>query len=217
MATRPQVKICGVRSAEEALLAASLGADLLGLNFHPPSPRCLSVAEAKTITAAMHDLPKRPLLVGVFVHPSPAEASALGEELGLDLLQLHGNHQPAEVAPYAHKVLAALRIEGQPTAADLAPWRAIGVWGLVLDTRHPSLFGGTGESWDFASVAGLAAPGERLLIAGGLKPGNVAAAIGAARPWGIDLCSGVETAPGERSPELLQQLFQSLERFSPST
>ena len=79
------------------------------------------------------------------------------------------------------------------------------------------LFGGTGESWDFASVAGLAAPGERLLIAGGLKPGNVAAAIGAARPWGIDLCSGVETAPGERSPELLQQLFQSLERFSPST
>lgn len=217
MVSRPQVKICGVRSAEEAVHAAGLGANLLGLNFHPPSPRCLSVPAAKTITDALRHLPKKPLVVGVFVHQSPAEAAALGEELGLDLLQFHGQHQPAEVAPYADKVLAALRIDGRPEAADLEPWRDIGVWGLVLDTRHSSLFGGTGESWDFGSVAGLAKPGERLLIAGGLKPGNVAAAIGAARPWGIDLCSGVETAPGDRSPELLQQLFQSLERFSPST
>ena len=125
MVSRPQVKICGVRSAEEAVLAASLGADLLGLNFHPPSPRCLSVAEAKTITAAVHALPKRPLLVGVFVHPSPAEAAALGEELGLDLLQLHGNHQPAAVAPYADKVLAALAT-GKPVAPVAPPRRVVG-------------------------------------------------------------------------------------------
>lgn len=247
---RPRVKICGIRSPAEALLAAELGADLIGLNFHPPSPRHLepgaakeiadtilafraarpapplfvSAAEAVTTTgllplpapSSLSHLPP-PLLAGVFVHQTVAEAAAIGVAVGLDLLQLHGDPTPAEVAPVARQALVALRLEGPPTAADLEPWREIGVWGILLDARHPELYGGTGRSWDFSAVAGLARPRERLLIAGGLDAGNVAAAIAAARPWGVDLCSGLEDAPGVRNPELLRELFATLERSFPST
>lgn len=218
-AARPKVKVCGVRTPEEALLAAELGADLIGLNFHPPSPRYLETAAAREIAEAVKAARpdgKGPLLAGVFVHPTPAEAAAIGDEVGLDLLQLHGDADPAAVAPFASRALVALRLAGPPTAADLAPWREIGVWGLLLDTRHPGLYGGTGQSWDFAAAAGLAGEDERLLIAGGLASGNILEAISAARPWGVDLCSGLESAPGIRNPELLRELFGTLARSFPS-
>lgn len=213
---RPRVKICGVKSPEEALLAAELGADLIGLNFHPLSPRCLDAAAAKEIAVAVAEAKRRPLLAGVFVHQEAEEAAAMGDEIGLDLLQFHGNLPPAEVAPFAGRALVALRAHGRPEPEELAPWREIGVWGLILDASHPSLFGGTGKSWDFASVAGLALPGERLLIAGGLRASNLVSAVEATRPWGVDLCSGVESAPGTRDPGLLRELFRTLEHSFPS-
>lgn len=215
-AARPKVKVCGVRTPEEALLAAELGADFLGLNFHPPSPRCLDFAAAKKIAEVVVARSYKPLLVGVFVHHSPEEADAIRAEIGLDLLQLHGDPEPERVAPIAERVLIARRIAGRPHPDELEPWRQIGVWGLVLDTRHPELYGGTGESWDFAAVADVQEEDERLLIAGGLKASNVVAAINAARPWGIDLCSGLESAPGIREPELLRELFRTLDRSFPS-
>lgn len=213
---RPRVKICGIKSPEEALLAAELGADLIGLNFHPLSPRLLEIAAAREIASAVAESPRRPLLVGVFVHQEAEEAAAIGEEVGLDLLQFHGNLKAEVVAPVAGRALVALRAHGRPEAEELAPWREIGVWGLILDASHPSLFGGTGKSWDFASVAGLGLPGERLLIAGGLNAGNLSSAVEAARPWGVDLCSGVESAPGIRDPGLLRELFRTLEHSFPS-
>jgi phosphoribosylanthranilate isomerase len=261
---RPRVKICGVRSPEEALLAAELGADLIGLNFHPLSPRFLEIAAAKEIAEALRAAksPPRPppgtaelqlgsgrrrqepswssavpgakratqtlpsvpspnigeghLLVGVFVHHNAEEATAIGEEVGLDLLQFHGNLKPEVVAPVADRALVALRAHGRPEPDELAPWREVGVWGLILDASHPSLFGGTGKSWDFSSVAGLALPGERLLIAGGLNAGNLVAAVEAARPWGVDLCSGVESAPGTRDSGRLRELFRTLDDSFPS-
>lgn len=215
-AARPKVKVCGVRSPAEALLAAELGADLIGLNFHPPSPRYLETTAAREIADAVkaaRPAGKGPLLAGVFVHPSPAEAAAIGDEVGLDLLQLHGDADPAAVAPFAARALVALRIAGRPSAEQLAPWRAIGVWGILLDTRHPGLYGGTGQSWDFAGAAGIQGEQERLLIAGGLHSGNILEAIGAARPWGVDLCSGLESAPGIRNLQLLRELFGTLARF----
>lgn len=246
-----RVKICGIKTPEEALLAAGLGADLIGLNFHPPSPRHVDLEAAKEIAdavlvfraarsfrsaapptlaaeeggtglfaipvqSAVSHLPP-PLLVGVFVHHSVAEAAAIGASVGLDLLQLHGDPTPAEVEPVAGHALVALRIDGAPTPADLAPWREIGVWGILLDVRHPELAGGTGQSWDYAAAAGLAQPRERLLIAGGLHAGNLAAAIAAAHPWGVDLCSGLESAPGVRDPQRLREFFATLERSFPST
>lgn len=247
--TRPRVKICGIRSPPEALLAAELGADLIGLNFHPESPRRIDIATAKEIADAIlgfrvnHPLPPLlgssaevtatgllplprpsslshlppPLLTGVFVHQPVQEANAIGVEVGLDLLQLHGDYTPEEVAPVAGHAVVALRLAGPPTADDLAPWRQIGVWGILLDARHPELFGGSGRVWDYALAAGLRQPRERLLIAGGLDAGNVVAAIEAARPWGVDLCSGVESAPGERDPRRLRELFAALQRQYPST
>jgi phosphoribosylanthranilate isomerase len=213
---RPRVKICGVKSPAEALLAAELGADLIGLNFHPLSPRFLELDAAREIATAAAQTPRKPLLVGVFVHQEAEEAAAIGNEVGLDLLQFHGNLKPEVIAPVAERSLVALRAHGRPEPEELAPWREIGVWGLILDASHPSLFGGTGKSWDFASVAGLALPGERLLIAGGLNAGNLVGAVEAARPWGVDLCSGVENAPGTRDPGRLRELFRTLDDSFPS-
>ena len=212
----PKVKICGVRTPEEALLAAELGADLIGLNFHPPSPRYLDRGAAREIVLALPS-GQRPLVAGVFVHHSAAEAAEIGDAIGLDLLQLHGDHLPEEVAPFAGRTLIALRIEGRPVKEDLDPWRRIGVWGLVLDTRHQALYGGTGQGWNYGAAAGLALPGERLLIAGGLDAGNVAVAFRASRAWGVDLCSGLESAPGVRDPDRLRALFATLESAFPST
>lgn len=216
---RPRVKICGVRTADEARLAIALGADLLGLNFYRPSPRFLEPAAAADLVATLR-AEGGPAVswVGVFVDLGADEAAALGERVGLDLLQFHGDdlHDPAAVAPHAARALKAFRVEGKPSPDLAAPWRPLGLWGYLVDARHPTLFGGTGEGWDFAALAECQAPDERWLIAGGLKPGNVRAAAAAARPWGLDLCSGVEASPGVKDPAKMRALFAELPPDTPS-
>ncbi len=227
---RPRVKICGVTSPEEAVLAADLGADLVGLNFYPPSPRYLEPRRAVEVATAVRDraggAQTRPLLVGVFVNTPASEMEEITELVGLDLLQFHGDETPAEVAPFAARALKAFRIapearkhhdlerrgedgRGRLDAAALAGYE--GVWGILVDSRHPRLYGGTGESWSFESLRelGHVLP-RRTFIAGGLEPKNVRAAIVAAKPYGIDLCSGVEAEPGRKDPELLERLFEEI-------
>ncbi len=209
---RPKVKICGVTSSEEAVLAADLGADLVGLNFFPPSPRYLEPSQAAEIAAAVRGRGgrKEPVrLVGVFVNAPAAELEAIAELVGLDLLQFHGDETPAEVAPFAARAIKAFRVTGRLDAAALAGYGD--VWGVLVDSRHPQLYGGTGESWSFESLRELRGRlPRRTFIAGGLAPGNVRAAITAARPYGIDLCSGVEARPGRKDPELLERLFEEI-------
>ena len=221
MATR--VKICGVGRVEEALVALGLGADLLGLNFYGPSKRYLSEEAARHLvaeTVAAHDGPLRvPTWVGVVVNMPVDEAVAMGQRVGLDLLQFHGDETPEELAPVAARSIKALRVKDTISVDVLAPWLDLGFWGLLIDAHHPSLYGGSGRSWDFSSLAslGAAAKSTRLLIAGGLSPHNVASAIRTARPWGIDLCSGVERQHPhdpqkrpEKDTELMRQLFEEI-------
>ncbi len=214
---RPKIKICGVTSVEEALLAADLGADLVGLNFYPPSPRYLEPRRAAEIAAAIRGARTEGVrLVGVFVNAPASLLEQTAETVGLDLLQLHGDETPAEVAPFAARALKAFRVRDRLDAAALAGFED--VWGVLVDSRHPSLYGGTGESWRFESLRqlGSALP-RRTFIAGGLDPGNVRAAIDAARPYGIDLCSGVEAEPGKKDPELLARLFEEINHGETST
>lgn len=213
---RPKVKICGVTCAEDARLAVELGADYLGLNFHPPSPRYVDPERAREIARRVRDgsAAGRVGLVGVFVNRPRAEVEEIAETVGLDRVQFHGDEGADEIAPFADRALKVLRVRGRLDAAAAAGWE--GVWGLLLDTRHPRLYGGSGESWDFASLGRAEHLHPRLFLAGGLGPGNLGAAL-AARPWGIDLCSGVESRPGRKDRRLLEQLFEEIEHgASPS-
>lgn len=232
---RPKIKICGVTSAAEAVLAANLGADLIGLNFYPPSPRYLEPRHAAEIAEAVRDRgratkqrrargtqtrlgraegaqTKHVQLAGVFVNAPRRQVEEIDDQVGLDVLQFHGDETPADVAPFAKRALKAFRVRDRLDPQALAGFD--GVWGVLVDSRHPRLYGGTGESWRFESLPGLeqALP-RRTFIAGGLGPGNVRDAIDAARPYGIDLCSGVESAPGKKDPELLRRLFEEIDQF----
>ncbi len=209
--SRPRVKVCGVTTVDDALLAVDLGADYLGLNFYPPSPRYVSLTKALEIAEAVRrERPTLPL-VGVFVNADDETLRAARQTVGLDLLQFHGDETIEQVAPYADCALKAFRVQDELDREELLGWE--NVWGWLVDSRHPQLYGGSGESWDFASLrrAGDATMDRRLFIAGGLGPGNARQAIEAAGPWGIDLCSGVERTPGHKDPQLLRQLFEEIQ------
>jgi phosphoribosylanthranilate isomerase len=210
---RPRVKICGVTTTSDALLAVRLGADYLGLNFHPPSPRYVEPETAAEIATAVREATGNVGLVnvglvGVFVNRPTTEVETVAAEVGLDLIQLHGDETPAEVAAWGGRSIKAFRVR-ERFEADLVKGYET-AWGYLVDYRDPRLFGGSGHSWDFASLDG-AQLHKPTFIAGGLGPDNVRAAIVAANPWGIDVCSGVESTPGKKDPELLEQLFKEIE------
>ncbi len=187
---RVRVKICGITRVEDALAAARLGADAVGLVFYDPSPRAVSIAQACAIVAA---LPPFVTAVGLFVDPAPATVRAVLDELPLGLLQFHGQETPSTCAVYGLPYIKALRMrEGVDVAAAAARYDA--AVGLLLDTYQPGLAGGTGATFDWQRVpAGLDKP---IILAGGLTPQNVAAAVKQVRPYAVDVSGGVEADKG---------------------
>ncbi len=208
---RVRVKVCGVTAPEGALLAAELGADYLGLNFYPRSPRFVDVDRAREIAAVVRG---RIALVGVFVGLPTAEIEEISGRVGLDLVQLSGDEGPAEVAPFAGRAIKVFRNGGDPGSGALAAYP--GVWGLLFDAPHSSLYGGTGAAWDYGSIAAVA-KARRVFLAGGLGPDNVRRAVQAVRPFAIDVCSRVEYAPGVKDPELLLRLLQEVRHGEETT
>jgi phosphoribosylanthranilate isomerase len=203
-----KVKICGVVDPENARLAVDLGADFLGLNFCARSPRFVDAARAREIADAVRG---RVTLVGVFVNSAPAEVADLAERVGLDLVQLSGDEGPEDVAPFAGRAIKAFRSGGDPGAAALAPYAE--TWGLLFDAPHGTLYGGTGVAWSYEAVCRTVRrlPGRRVFLAGGIGPDNVRHAIEAGRPYAVDVCSRVESAPGIKDPELLRRLFEEVQ------
>lgn len=202
-----RIKICGVADAENACLAVDLGADFLGLNFYPLSPRYVDPGRAREIADAVRG---RVTLVGVFVNAAPAQIEEITGRVGLDLLQFSGDEDPEAVAPFAGRAVKCFRTGGDPGGEALAPYRD--AWGLLFDAPHGSLYGGTGAAWSYAAIARTveALPGRRVFVAGGLGPDNVRQAIEACRPFAVDVCSRVESAPGIKDPELLRRLFEEV-------
>ncbi len=199
-----KVKVCGVTRPEDALLAADLGASYLGLNFFPASPRYVELPQAREIAAAVAG---RVPLVGVFVNCSPKEIAAIDAEVGLDFLQFSGDEGPEEVGRFARRAIKVFRTGGDPGPEALSPYGE--TWALLVDVQHGALYGGTGLAWSYDSVAGLAAR-RRVFVAGGLKPQNARQAVAGSRPFGIDVCSGVESAPGIKDRALLERLFEEV-------
>ncbi|MBK9166763.1 MAG: phosphoribosylanthranilate isomerase [Bryobacterales bacterium] len=181
------VKICGITNLEDAAAAVEGGAGALGFNFYPPSPRSILPEDAARIAA---QAPPGVLRVGVFVNEAPARIEEIARIAGLDVAQLHGDETPG-VYPKGLPVWKALRVDATFTPALLdVPAEAV-----LLDGPAGLLYGGAGEAFDWNLARGL---GRRIVIAGGLDASNVRAAIECARPWGVDACSRLESAPGRK-------------------
>ena len=201
------VKICGVTRRRDARLAVDHGADLLGLNFYPPSPRFVDVERARSIADEVRGAVR---LVGVFVDLPLPEVLDIERSVGLDLLQFHGDESASELRSVAGRSIKAVRFDPREGVPPLREWSSF--WGLLLEPRHQRLHGGTGESWDYRQVR---EPMRRLLVAGGIRPSNVVRALRQSGAWGVDVCSGVESRPGLKDEGLLTELFENLHMARP--
>ncbi len=203
-----RVKICGITNSADALAAIDAGANLLGFNFYEKSPRHITEAETARIRAR---LPKKIQAVGIFVNASPAEVTALRKSLKLDAVQLHGDETPDSVAQIARliPVIKAFRVEPEFPLATLDEYRE--AFAFLFDAALAGQYGGTGRTTDW-DVARRAALSRRIILAGGLKVENVAAAVRIVRPYGIDVASGVESKPGKKDPGLLREFIQEVRR-----
>jgi phosphoribosylanthranilate isomerase len=185
---RTFVKICGVTTLDDALACAEAGADAIGFNFWPRSRRFVAVEVAAAIAGR---LPPRVRTVGVFVDPTAAEVERAFAAGAIAVAQLHGDETPAFCAAFAGRCWKALRLRDRATLARLGDYDCE----LVLVDADTPGYGGSGERAD-VDLAAEAARLRPLLLAGGLTPDNVAAAIERVRPFGVDVAGGVESAPG---------------------
>ena len=200
-----RVKICGIRRREDALLAAELGAWAIGFVFWPGSARFIDPYHARAICTA---LPPWVVPIGVFVDQPAEHVSAVASLVRLHAVQLHGNETADMVERLPQRVIKSVAVTGdfEATSVDRVPVRA----GVLLDAHDPERHGGTGTTVDWTRAA-AAARRRRVLLAGGLRPDNVRAAIDAVRPFGIDVSSGVESSPGVKDADRLRTLFAALE------
>ena len=203
-----KVKICGITRPEDAELAVSLGAWALGFILWPESKRAADPAVAAGIARTLR---RRPVeLVGVFVNQPLDEIAGSADALGLTYVQLHGDEGPAFCAAVAQrtgaKVIKAHRIRH---AADLRDLERFHTDLHLLDTAVPGLRGGSGQTWDWALLAGRRAK-TPFLLSGGLTPENVGEAIAATHPWGVDVASGTEASPGVKDPGKLEAFFAAV-------
>ncbi len=201
MGTR--VKICGITNLEDALQAVEAGADALGFVFYRKSPRCVSAEQVRDITA---QLPPFVARVGLFVNALPEWIEQTMDVAGLNLIQLHGDETPEQCHFSRYPVVKALRVKdaGSLIGADAYP-----VAGLLLDAWSDDAYGGTGHSFDWQLARNLTAA-RPLILAGGLNPDNVAAAVRTVEPYAVDVSSGVELEPGRKDHEKVRKFIEQV-------
>jgi phosphoribosylanthranilate isomerase len=188
------VKICGVTNPDDALAAVEFGANALGFNFYPKSPRFLSPADSAQIATLAPGVIK----AGVFVNEDPARVAEICRAAFLDLAQLHGGAPPANI-PYWR----ACRV---PVSGDFEFPEEPDASAFLLDTASDTLAGGTGQSFPWTLARSAA---RRVLVAGGLWAANVEQAIREAQPWGVDACSRLESAPGRKDHRKMKEFIHA--------
>jgi phosphoribosylanthranilate isomerase len=201
-----RIKVCGITSVEDACVAVAAGADAIGLVFYAKSPRYVTPEQAAAIARAVGPFVTT---VGLFVDAGRAEVEAVLAQVPLQLLQFHGNESAAFCASFQRPFIKALRMaDGVDVAAVEAEFAAAGALGLLLDSYSPAAPGGTGETFGWERI-----PVERrlpLILAGGLSPDNVAAAVRYVRPYAVDVSSGVEIAPGRKDSAKITAFVQTV-------
>ena len=195
-----KVKICGICTPVDAEAAVAAGADFLGLNFHPASPRHVSMESAREIARAVAGTS----LVGVFVDAPRARVEDVAAAVGLAALQFHGDEDPDYCRDWAWRTIKAIR--ARPGLDVAAQARRYAVDYVLLDTFVAGVAGGTGAPLDPAAADGLAA--ERLFVAGGLRPDTVADVVRRVRPFAVDVASGVEERPGRKDHGKVEEFIR---------
>jgi len=199
-----KIKICGIKTITDALAAMDAGADLIGFNFYPKSPRYVEVGMVRNIMSVVRQ-DGRAKSVGVFVNASVGEILATMDTLGLNLAQLHGDETVEMLNQLDGKGFKAFR--GIPESVDgfvkgKSP-------AFLLDASVKGMYGGSGVTADCNGAAELTRK-YPLLLAGGLTPENVAEAVGRVKPWGVDVASWVESAPGEKDAKKMKAFVQAV-------
>ncbi len=198
-----KVKICGVTNTEDAVAAVEMGADLLGFNFYPKSPRYVPFEKAESI---IRKIPTSVDTVGVFVNPQPVELKQIVEAGFFNWIQLHGDETPEYCSKLNWtnaRIIKAIRVK---SAEDIQNSYRYPVDAILLDSFDKDLYGGTGKPFDWSLIGNLH---RRLFLAGGINPDNVVAAVRHG-VYCIDVCSGIESAPGKKDHKKMKLLFDNI-------
>ena len=200
-----RIKICGVTSIEQAIGCVERGVDAVGVNFVPSSPRRVDIPSAKAIALAVGS---RALIVAVVADLGVEAMQLLRRETGAGCLQLHGNEEPGTLLPLLPHAYKAIRVA---TDDDVAAAERIPGDYIMVDAKVAGALGGTGHTFDWSLVTGLARR-RRLVLGGGLTSANVASAIAIVRPWCVDVSSGVESSPGIKDLAKVEDFVRSVRR-----
>lgn len=198
-----RIKICGITSVEDAILAADLGADALGFMFYRGSKRYIPPETARDI---INRLPPFIVTVGVFVNQKLDEIRYLKEKVGFDIVQLHGDESPEFCRELGERVIKAIRIKESVNSKEVEsyPSRAI-----LFDTYSQKGYGGTGESFRWEVLRELKTT-KKVILSGGLTPENVSEAIKIVKPYAVDVSTGVEERPAKKDPEKLKKFIEAV-------
>jgi phosphoribosylanthranilate isomerase len=208
-----KVKVCGITNAADARAAVEAGVDALGFIFYEKSPRAITPAVAASIIA---ELPPLVTTVGVFVNEGLAAVRSVMETCGLAMAQLHGDENASYCRELSRPAIKALRLKDRGSLLALAEYQGRGgVRGFVLDTFSELAYGGTGRTIDWGLAAEVA-KSTTILLAGGLTPENVTEAIRTVRPYGVDVSSGVEAAPGTKDHAKIRAFVEAVRVVSSS-
>lgn len=197
-----RIKICGITNVEDALLAVDLGADALGFIFYKESKRYIRPGKSHEIISK---LPPFVTKVGVFVNQDLEEIKNIKEEAGFDIFQLHGDESPDFCKRLERGVIKTIRVREDINPKGIESYH---VQAILFDTYSTKGYGGTGKSFSWEILKGLNTS-KRIILSGGLSPGNVAEAIRIVNPYGVDVSSGVEDYPGKKNPEKLKKFIEA--------
>lgn len=203
--TRTRIKVCGITNPQDACVVADCGADAVGLVFYDKSPRAVTITQAHQILIS---LPPFVSSVGLFVNASAAEVEATLTALPLDLLQFHGEETEDYCMSFSRPYFKALKVNpAMDIAAEVS--RYPNAKAILLDAWHPDLAGGTGQKFDWDLLHQLDQE-KPLILAGGLNVENVAEAIRTVKPYAVDVSSGVEASPGQKSKDAIKQFVEEV-------
>jgi phosphoribosylanthranilate isomerase len=201
-----KVKICGITTLDDALTAIEAGADALGFVFYAASPRHILPELASEI---IRNLPPFVQTIGLFVDEQATKVNAIADQCGLDIVQLHGAETPEYCALVRRRVIKAFRVKDISTLDSLPQYH---VAGYLLDAWSPVAHGGTGKTFSWEIAAEAVHSGRCIILAGGLTPDNVAESIRLVHPYGVDVSSGVESAPGRKDAAKMKYFVESVQR-----
>jgi phosphoribosylanthranilate isomerase len=196
-----RIKICGITNVEDAMVAVEAGADVLGFVFYEKSLRFINPVRAAEIISR---LPPFIQTVGLFVNEDSEKINWTADYCGLDLVQLHGDESPEDCLEVNRRVIKAFRVQN---IVSIDPLNMYQVSGYLLDAWSPDAYGGTGRTfnWELAEAARKFGP---IILAGGLSPENIAEAIKSVKPYGVDVSSGVESAPGKKDAAMVKEFIR---------